>query len=100
MKEETLVTKRGNSSNYCHFILLNDCLLVTTLQKEKYKVKHKITLSSLIVEDVSRSKNLKNEFRLKWEEDGSEKQYICSTNTEKEKKDWITILKKAIIRPV
>jgi len=56
IKEGTLVTKKGSNSSYSHLILLNDMLLITTFQKEKYKLRHKILLNSLTVEDVPNAK--------------------------------------------
>jgi hypothetical protein len=93
VREGSLIKQKKKGSQYCHFFLFTDMLLHTVQKKQKYKVKHKVPLSDVVLVDVLDTELLRNAFKISW---GKDHNFIVSANTAEEKAAWLRDLKKGI----
>jgi len=91
VREGSLIKKKKNASDYIYIFLLSDVLLYCVQYKKGYKVKHKVPLSAMTINDIPDTELLKNAFKISWAKDHS---WLVSSNSSVEKKGWVDDIKK------
>jgi len=61
--------------------------------KKGYKVKHKVPLNTMTINDIPDTELLKNAFKISWPKDHS---WLVSANSSSEKKGWVEDIKRSI----